>query len=41
MMAHEPTNIDNSRSPIVVPYAILGFMSLLALTSALVALSTH
>ena len=40
-MAHQPTNVDQSRSPIVVPYAILGVMSLLALGSAILALVTH
>ena len=40
-MAHQPTNIDHARSPIVVPYAILGVLSLLAMAGALLALSSH
>jgi len=38
-MAHYPTNIDQSRSPRLVPLAILGAMSLLALIAATIALA--
>ncbi len=40
-MAHVPTNIDKSRSPVAVPFTILGVMSLLALVAMLVAISSH
>ena len=35
------TNVDEPRSPIFIPYAILGGMSLLALLGALLALGAH
>jgi hypothetical protein len=40
-MALYPTNIDQSRSPIVIPFAILGVMSLLALGAAILAVAAH
>jgi hypothetical protein len=38
-MAAYPTNIDRSRSPIAIPFAILGVLSLLGLGAAIVALA--
>jgi hypothetical protein len=35
------TNVDESRSPIVIPYAILGGLSVLALLGAVVALGSN
>ncbi len=34
-------NLDEARSPIVIPYAILGGLSVLALLGAVLALGTH
>jgi hypothetical protein len=34
-------NLDESRSPVVIPYAILGGLSVLALLGAVLALSAH
>lgn len=34
-------NLNDSRSPIVIPYAILGGLSVLALLGAVLALGAH
>lgn len=34
-------NLDAARSPVVIPYAILSGLSVLALLGAVLALSTH
>jgi hypothetical protein len=36
---HVATNVDHSRSPIFIPYAILGVLSVLAGCAALLAVS--
>jgi len=40
-MAAYPTNIDRSRSPIVIPFAILGVLTALALLAASLAVASH
>jgi|GEM_PF-1831727 len=38
-MAPYPTNIDQSRSPLIVPHAILATMTVLAIAAAVIALA--